>query len=637
MHHPCRSCGACCAQLRVSFEEQELVSRGGGVPDDLTVPYEPGEPAMKGTVGVRPLRCAALEGEIGQWTGCTIYPHRPTGCRVFNPSWENGLRCPGCDVAREAHGLPLLTPEVWEQHRREQRPTPVEAPTRLSRSVIWEMQRTFFTLKGPEAWRRDIVPFSVSTNARVAASYAHLITGFIRDCPGGAKGPLDPTQPLYIIELGSGSGRLAYLLARALQRLGTAMPVEAQVRVVATDFTDANLDWIEAHEAMQPLIEAGLVDFARYDTEAPAALELRRTGARLEPGAVRNPLVVVANYVFDGVPTDAFQVRNGALHEVLIGVGRTEDRRLDPSRLERYELVSEEREVVGEPYTDPLLNSILEEYRLNLHRAGVWFPVGAIAALRHLATLSPRPMMLLVGDKCSRSIEELEGRTVRTVAKHGSISLTVNAHAIERVVQDMGGFALHATSPDTTYTTSSFVLPGRREAFKETDLAFRTAIDDFGPREVHALTWALRSATPSATACLQLIWASACDTWTFRAYFPTVIDALASEDSPELRRQVRRVLERVAENDFWLGAKGELLALQMGRGYQALGLLDRAAWWYQTSLKRDGSRAGTWFNLGRCLEESDPERALQAYRNAVAIDPHLEEARDRLEVLGAGT
>jgi Fe-S-cluster containining protein len=619
----------------VSFEEHELASRGGGIPDELTVPYEPGEPAMKGTIGVTPLRCVALEGVIGTWTRCAIYPHRPTGCRVFNPSWESMLRCPGCDVARQAHGLPLLTPEVWEQYRRELRPTLVEVPTRFSRSVIWEKQRTFFTLKGPDAWRRYIVPSSVSTNAGLAASYAHLIASFFRDCH--ANGPLDPTQPLYILELGSGSGRLAYLLARALERLRTAMPVEVPVRVVATDFTDANLDWIEAHEAMQPLLDAGLVDLARYDTEAPAALELRRSGACLDPGAVGNPLVVVANYVFDSVPTDAFQVRDGTLYEVLIGIGRTQDRRLDPARLEQYELVPEEQKVVDGPYEAPLLNSILEEYRLNLRGAGVWFPVGAIAAIRHLATLSSGPMMLLVGDKCARTIDELEGRTAKAVATHGSISLTVNTHAIERVVEDMGGFALLTTNPDTSYTTSAFVLPGQRAEFLETTLTFRTTIDDFGPREAHALNFALRHATPSAAACLHLILASGCDTWSFSTYFPTVVDALASEDAPEFRAQVKRVLERVAENDFWLGAKGELLALYMGRGYQALGSFDLAAQWYRTSLKRDGSRADTWLDLGRCLEESDPQGALRAYRNAVAIDPHLEEARDRLAELGADT
>jgi len=617
----------------VSFEEQELASRGGGIPDELTVPFQPGEPAMKGTIGVEPLRCVALEGDIGDWTTCSIYPHRPTACRVFNPSWETALHSPACDLARAAHGLPALTPEGWEAYRRALRPTLVEAPTRFSRSVIWEKQRTFFTLKGPEAWGRNIVPSSVSTNARLAAGYAHLVTSFFRDCSGGANGPLDPTQPLYVIELGSGSGRLAFLLARALERLRPAIPTEAPVRVVATDFTDTNLDWIEAHEAMQPLLDAGLVDLARYDTEAPAALDLRRSRVRLQPGAVGNPLVVVANYVFDSVPTDAFQVRDETLYEVLIGIGRSQDRRLDPARLEQYQLVPEERKVVDGPYADPLLNDILEQYRLHLHRAGVWFPVGAIAALRHLATLSAGPMMLLIGDKCARTLEELEGRTAKAVATHGSISLTVNVHALERIVRDMGGFALHTTSPDTSYTTSALIVPGRRGAFQETALAFSTAIDDFGPREVHALAWSLRRAAPSATASLHLILASGCDTWTFRAYFPTVVEALGSDDAPELLAQVKRVLERVAENDFWLGVKGDLLALLMARGYQALGLLERAAQWYRTSLKRDGPRADTWLGLGKCLEESDPEAARGAYRKALAIVPHLEEARARLAVL----
>jgi Fe-S-cluster containining protein len=113
MHHPCLSCGACCAHYRVSLHWSEAEpSLGGPVPFALTEPLRAHERAMRGTSQAQP-RCIALDADIGRHSRCTIHPQRPSVCREVDASWEYGRASPQCDRARAAHGLPALTPADW--------------------------------------------------------------------------------------------------------------------------------------------------------------------------------------------------------------------------------------------------------------------------------------------------------------------------------------------------------------------------------------------------------------------------------------------------------------------------------------------------------------------------------------------
>jgi Fe-S-cluster containining protein len=72
LENPCVTCGACCALFRVSFHWSEAdAGTGGRTPAELSVRVTPHRVAMRGTEKV-PIRCIALEGEIGKRVGCTI-------------------------------------------------------------------------------------------------------------------------------------------------------------------------------------------------------------------------------------------------------------------------------------------------------------------------------------------------------------------------------------------------------------------------------------------------------------------------------------------------------------------------------------------------------------------------------------
>lgn len=98
----CQSCGACCASFRVDFSVHELMSRGGSVPDSLSVEVNGITCRMRGTDHLPP-RCAALTGKPGHQVACGIYEWRSSPCREFEEGSD------ACQRARVRQGMAPLT------------------------------------------------------------------------------------------------------------------------------------------------------------------------------------------------------------------------------------------------------------------------------------------------------------------------------------------------------------------------------------------------------------------------------------------------------------------------------------------------------------------------------------------------
>lgn len=105
---PCVSCGACCAQFRVSFYWAEADDAPlGWVPVHLTRTLAPNKRVMAGTEQ-QPVRCVALVGQVGEHVACSIYAQRPSPCREFDWRDAQGQIDARCSQARLAVGLPAL-------------------------------------------------------------------------------------------------------------------------------------------------------------------------------------------------------------------------------------------------------------------------------------------------------------------------------------------------------------------------------------------------------------------------------------------------------------------------------------------------------------------------------------------------
>ncbi|MGE5085727.1 MAG: YkgJ family cysteine cluster protein [Bacillota bacterium] len=123
--HPCVKCGACCSFFRVIFDKDEVHPMSHHVPKEFTEKINTNERIMLGTNQVK-IRCVALTGQIGQSVSCSIYENRPSCCRRFAASYENGSKNPNCDLARKAKGLKPLKPSDFP---------PVEIHPQLSKTL----------------------------------------------------------------------------------------------------------------------------------------------------------------------------------------------------------------------------------------------------------------------------------------------------------------------------------------------------------------------------------------------------------------------------------------------------------------------------------------------------------------------
>ncbi|WP_374347083.1 YkgJ family cysteine cluster protein [Chitinimonas sp.] len=103
---PCLQCGACCAAFRVSFYWAEAEQRG--LPLALTEQVNGLMSCMRGSWAPQP-RCAALQGEVGGATRCSVYLQRPSPCREVQPGDEQ------CRRARARHRLPPLPSQSLDQ------------------------------------------------------------------------------------------------------------------------------------------------------------------------------------------------------------------------------------------------------------------------------------------------------------------------------------------------------------------------------------------------------------------------------------------------------------------------------------------------------------------------------------------
>src|ERR1043165_51792 len=132
----------------------------------------------------------------------------------------------------------------------------------FSSCLIWRLQQDYFREAGIEAWRQGRVPHYITSNPTVARSYAELVFGVFRDrARAGASG-----EPIYLLELGAGSGRLAFHFLKELTRLCAQAPFEApRFCYILSDLAPKNLAFWSAHPKLQPFVQAGQVDFAEFD------------------------------------------------------------------------------------------------------------------------------------------------------------------------------------------------------------------------------------------------------------------------------------------------------------------------------------------------------------------------------------
>lgn len=516
----------------------------------------------------------------------------------------------------------------------------LEATQRLSESLLWRLQKNFFAATGATAWSRGIVPHYVTSNGWIAGAYARVVLGWLRDVT--AAGLLDPGHPVYLLELGCGSGRFGYhFLARLLDLLGRSSLRGVTLRYVLTDFTESNLAPLRSHPLLQPWIAEGILDFAGFDATRGEEIRLERSGTVLSPETLVNPLIVIANYVFDGVPQDAFAVRDGRISELLatLTVPEEETDLDEPTLLQRVELSWRERPlpdgVLGSYYGDPELDALLTDCAGPLKDTALLFPLAAIRCLRHLAGIAGGRLLLLSGDKGYCRQELLDGRDEPGLTLHGSFSMMVNYHLLGRWFEERGGEFLASTHLYSSLNVVAGVLGGPPAV--ETRLAFDEAIERQGPDDFFDLK--VSFGKPAADLPLEQLVAwlrlSGWDANVLLDLWPALMKGAAAAPGV-LRLEIYRAVHQVWDAYFPLQEARDL-AFHLGVLLCEIECHGDALPFFHESAAAYGANPATIFNLGLCLYHlGDLEAARQALDEALREAPDFAPAVELRREVRAG-
>jgi hypothetical protein len=439
----------------------------------------------------------------------------------------------------------------------------LEADQRLSRSLLWQAQRAFFQQRGIEAWRTGAVPHYITNNPALAHAYAEVVLGFLRDgLDATGLGRIDPSEPVTIVELGAGSGRFGYLFSKALRELQRHAPHGgAPVRYVMTDVAQTSLDFWRSHPALQPLVKQGVLDFAAFDLERDHEIRLCHDGAVLGPGALRNPLIVIANYVFDSIPQDAFSVREGQLHEGLISI-TSRAPEIDLAAVAPFApltLSYRHRPAEAEYYGDPALDEILRDRAARPGDATFLFPCAAIRSIRRFASLSRGGLLLLSGDREARDDAQASPPDPTGFAVHGSFSFPVDHHAIGEHFRRNAGHVLRTRHRPARLDVVAFLLGKHPAGYPETRLAFTRSIEQLGPDDFFIVRRGIQDHYGSLNVdqILALVRMSRHDPRVLRDCLPALkagLDAVSSA----MKDEVARTALRVWENYYHLDEEGGL-------------------------------------------------------------------------------
>lgn len=505
--------------------------------------------------------------------------------------------------------------------------TVLEEGRPLSRCCLFRLQRRFFETRGLRAWSEGIVPHYISSNPSVARAYGRVVLGFLRD----VRDRIDPGQPVYVIELGAGAGRLGHHFLRQT-REAFRLPALAgvSIRYVLTDFSEEHVRELRRNPRLQEWAAEGLLDFALFDAESPGPLRLLHGGEIISPETFENPLVVIANYVFDSLPQDVFLIEGGTLYEsrVTVSSSQPEPDADDPSLLSRIELEYGFAPLAGAAYGEPGLDRLLEEYRQRLDGTCLLFPCAALRAAEFFRGPGQSPRLLLSADKGYVREESLAGRGLPEISLHGSVSLPMNYHALARYFERAGGVSFHTERLETRLHVCAFVSGENPDRLAETHHAFAEFVEAQGPDDFYSLKTLLDAAseTLSAEQILAFLRVSGWDPDVFRKVSPRLL-SLAPELREAERRELSRAAGRIWEAYLPIGEERNL-SFELGVLLLSIGDAGEARMHFERSRDLRGPDVPTLCNLALChLRLGSLQSALAEAGDALALDPGFEPAR----------
>ena len=505
-------------------------------------------------------------------------------------------------------------------------PFVLEQGKRFSQSIMWKLTRDFYEQRGISAWDSGIVPSYVTSNPFIAQSYAQVVWQYLRDClsdRGSCR--IDPSQPIYIVELAAGHGRFSYLFLKKFLALENASSLRhLDVRFVMTDFTETNVKSWARQKLFQDYVDQGVLHLGLFDLECDDYIRLYPSGQLLSQESIKNPLIVLANYIFDSLLQDFFRFESGKISECLVTTRHTEplsEQPVNPEVMSNFHLDWEMNPVSPEGYYgDALIEQVLAGYQGRLSDTTLVFPVGAMRTIRRLSRMSGNRLLIVSSDKGYTHEDELFYINGQYVQFHGALSTMSNYHAMGQLVQKLGGHYLATAQRQMSLKTVAYLVGGSSEQFADTMATFRTSMDVFGPYDFYTLLNSVRTAAPNLPldGVMELMRLAQYDPQVFFDYEKIILDN-AHTLSETQRVELTMSLDRTWANFYPLGRD---LPFELGRVYLSLKRPREALRYNQLSMDMFGEHPVTYCNMGICYYQAeDTANAIVCFEKSLQLNP----------------
>jgi hypothetical protein len=482
--------------------------------------------------------------------------------------------------------------------------------TRLSKSVIFPLLEEYYANASLSAW--DQVPFYPTSNAFIAEAYAEQIVAFLRDY----QTRLNQDEPVYIIEMASGSGCFSFYILQELEKKKAYFSSlnAIKLRYVMTDFTERNVNVWEKSEKLKPFVESGILDFAVFRPDSDTSVQLRLSGTILGGKTMNNPLIAIANYFFDTIKHDAFQIKNGLLKEVRTSFCCPADKVPESGNPQFADF--EKSETYHDThfegyYQDEVLNGVLEKYcqLFEFEDASILIPYGAFDCLKNLRAISSDNLVLLSSDKGYTDEESMRGCYAQPfVAHHGIFSYSVNYDAIRKYFELIGGVGFATTDNNLSVATTATFLLKEPAALEYSHWYFKEKFDkqNLG-NYLYFMQELLCGEVPSTArknevlrACLGFIQLSNYCPVVFCLAASKILDTV-KDSSSYVQQRLIEMMPKISEKFYSVQQRSDVFYWQ-GRIYYSLNMLDAALESFEESELVFGETGRSLYSLASCHE-----------------------------------
>jgi len=401
-----------------------------------------------------------------------------------------------------------------------------------------------------------------------------------------------------------------------------------------TDVSASIVEYWQSHPSLRPLVDSGVLDFAIFDAAQPSEVQLTNAQKVLRGGELANPMLVLANYLFDSIPQDCFSVGGGTLYENLVTIrspGTGVASSAGTPALKDLQVSLESHPTRGDYYADPAFDGILDGYRQRLDNVILLFPIDGMRCIRFFHELSPRGALFLIGDIGTAREDDLGDRTAGGISADSNFWLSVNFHALGQFIQALGGKVLHPPSRHVHLNISTFILGQSATDFAEAELAYDEAIGQTGPDDLAVTTRMLANQAESMNRgqLLAFLRSTACDPDYFVRCLPLLLDSLPDVSWPGAA-DVRDAAQQAWEAYYPMGNTDDMSDLPAGLGVllYTIGDYAEALEFFLRSLELVGMDARTTFNVALCLNRLErPSEAIEWLDRTLELDAGNEKAQ----------